>query len=61
MLAWQMNYVVAVDGTRIPITLSGKQIGANRTAAMAGGAVATGALIFPYSSPVALTDKLPHS
>jgi len=54
MLAWELEYVVAVDGTRIPITLSGKQTGANRTAAIAGGALATGALIFPYSSPVAL-------
>ena len=54
MLAWQMDYIVAVDGTRIPINLSGKQTGANRTAAMAGGAVATGALVFPYTSPVAL-------
>jgi len=54
MLAWEMDYVVAVDGTRIPIQLVGKQSGANRSAAMAGGAVATGALIFPYSSPVAL-------
>lgn len=54
MLSWELEYVVAVDGTRIPITLSGKQHGANRTAALAGGAVATGALIFPYSSPVAL-------
>lgn len=54
MLAWELEYVVGVDGTRIPITLSGKQTGANRAAAIAGGAVATGALIFPYSSPVAL-------
>lgn len=54
MLAWEMEYIVGVDGTRIPISLSGKQKGANRTAALAGGAVATGALIFPYSSPVAL-------
>ena len=54
MLAWEMEYIVGVDGTRIPISLSGKQKGANRTAALAGGAVATGALIFPYSSPAAL-------
>lgn len=54
MLAWEMEYVVGVDGTRIPISLSGKQNGANRTAVMAGGALATGALIFPYTSPVAL-------
>lgn len=54
MLAWEMEYIVGVDGTRIPISLKGKQKGANRTAALAGGAVATGALIFPYSSPAAL-------
>lgn len=54
MLAWELEYVVAVDGTRIPITLAGKQKGTNRTAVMAGGALATGALIFPYTSPVAL-------
>lgn len=54
MLAWELEYVLGVDGTRIPVSLSGKQSGANRTAMMAGGAVATGALIFPYSSPVAL-------
>ena len=54
MLAWEMEYVVAVDGTRIPLRVVGKQTGSNRSAAMAGGAAATAALIFPYSSPVAL-------
>lgn len=54
MLAWEMEYIVGIDGTRIPIALSGKQSGANRMAVLAGGAVATGALIFPYSSPAAL-------
>jgi len=54
MLAWEMEYITAVDGTHIPIALRGKQNGTSRTAAMAGGAVATGALIFPYTSPVAL-------
>jgi hypothetical protein len=54
MLAWEMEYVVAVDGTRIPIKVAGKQKGANRSMAIAGGALATGALIFPYSSPIAL-------
>jgi hypothetical protein len=54
MLAWAMDYVVAVDGTRIPIKVTGRQKGKNRAFAIAGGAVATGALIFPYSSPVAL-------
>ena len=54
MLAWELQYVVGVDGTQIPIQLVGKQSGKNRSAAIAGGALATGALIFPYSSPVAL-------
>lgn len=54
MLAWEMEYIVGVDGTRIPISLSGKNSGTNRIAEMAGGAVATGALIFPYTSPAAL-------
>ena len=54
MLAWELQYVVAVDGTQIPIQLGGKQQGKNRVPAIAGSAVATGALIFPYSSPVAL-------
>ena len=54
MLAWEMEYVVGVDGTRIPIALSGKNNGTNRIAEMAGGAVATSALLFPYTSPAAL-------
>ena len=54
MLAWELEYVVGVDGTHIPIELAGQQTGKSRSAAVAGGALATGALIFPYSSPVAL-------
>ena len=54
MIAWEMEYVVGVDGSRIPIQLSGKQSGANRIATIAAGSVATGALVFPYTSPVAL-------
>jgi hypothetical protein len=54
MLAWEMLYVTAVDGTQVPIRLPGKQQGASRRAAVVGGAVATGALVFPYTSPVAL-------
>jgi len=54
MLAWEMEYVVAVDGTQVPIALSGKQHGTSRIAVVAGSALATGALIFPYTSPVAL-------
>jgi hypothetical protein len=54
MLAWEMDDVVAVDGTKIKIKVTGTQSGTSRSAAIAGGALATGALIFPYSSPVAL-------
>ena len=54
MLAWEMEYVVAVDGTHVPIQVVGKQNGTNRSAAIAGGAAATAALLFPYTSPVAL-------
>jgi len=54
MLAWEMLYVIAVDGTKIPVQLAGKQQGTSRRAAVVGAAVATGALVFPYSSPVAL-------
>jgi len=54
MLAWEMEYVVAVDGTKIPVQVVGKTTGKNRSLPMAGGAAATAALIFPYSSPVAL-------
>jgi len=54
MLAWEMVSVTAVDGTRIGLKLTGEQKGANKAALMAGGAAATAALIFPYSSPVAL-------
>jgi hypothetical protein len=54
MLAWEMLYVTAVDGTQVPVQLAGKQHGTSRRAAIVGGAVATGALVFPYTSPVAL-------
>ena len=54
MLAWEMEYVVGIDGSQIPVQLVGKQIGTNRAAVMAGGALATGALMFPYTSPIGL-------
>jgi len=54
MLAWEMEYVVGVDGSRIPIQLSGKQVGKDTWATIVGAGVATGAVIFPYSAPVAL-------
>jgi len=54
MLAWAMEYVEAVDGTQLPLEISGVIKGSNRTMVMAGGALATGALVFPYASPIAL-------
>ena len=54
MLGWEMDDVVAVDGSRIKIEVTGTQTGKSLTPAVAGGALATGALIFPYTSPVAL-------
>ena len=54
MLAWEMDDVVAVDGSKIKINVTGTQTGQSRSAAVAGGALATGAMIFPYTSPVAL-------
>jgi hypothetical protein len=53
-LAWRMEYVVAVDGTHIPIELSNRSEGANRSGAVAAGAALTTALVFPYSAPVAM-------
>jgi hypothetical protein len=54
MLAWEMDDVVAVDGSKIKISVGSVQNGKSRTAAVTGSALATGALIFPYTSPVAL-------
>jgi hypothetical protein len=54
MLAWEMDNVVAVDGSKVKINVSGTQSGRNRMAAVAGGALATGAVFLPYTSPVGL-------
>jgi hypothetical protein len=54
MLAWSMEYVEAVDGTRLPLQISGLIKGNNRALMIAGAAAATGALAFPYTSPIAL-------
>src|SRR4030095_8488782 len=40
MLAWEMEYVVGLDGSRIPVQLSGKQSGKDRWGAIAAGGVA---------------------
>jgi hypothetical protein len=53
-LEFALEDVVAVDGTRVPIQLSKGVKGNNHTGAVAAGAIITGALVFPYTAPVAL-------
>jgi hypothetical protein len=54
LLAWVLEDVVAVDGSRIPIKLSDRLAGKNRSKAVVAAAIATGASVLPYSSPVGL-------
>ena len=54
LLGWVVEDVVAVDGTIVPIKLSDRLMGKNRSKAVLAAAIATGAAILPYSSPVAL-------
>ena len=54
LLGWVVEDVVAVDGTRVPIKLSDRLQGKNRSKAVVAAAIATGAVVLPYSSPVAL-------
>jgi hypothetical protein len=53
-LDFAMEDVLAVDGTRIPIQLSDGVKGTNYTSAVTAAAIVTGAIVFPYTSPVAL-------
>ena len=53
-LTFEMEHIVALDGTKIPVQLSAAAEGGNRTGIMAVGAAATSALIFPYTAPAAL-------
>ena len=53
-LTFEMEHIVAIDGTRIPVLLTADAEGGNRTGALAVGAAATSALIFPYTAPAAL-------
>ena len=54
LLGWIVEDVVAVDGTRVPIKLSDRLQGKNRSKAVVAAAIATGAVVLPYSSPVGL-------
>jgi len=53
-LTFEMEQIIALDGTKIPVQLSAVTQGGNFTGALAVGAAATSALIFPYTAPAAL-------
>src|SRR6185437_12664906 len=53
-LTVEMENIVAIDGTRIPVQLTAEAEGGNRTGIAALGAAATSALIFPYTAPAAI-------
>lgn len=53
-LTFEMERIVAMDGTKIPVQLTAAAEGGNRTGMLAVGAAATSALIFPYTAPAAL-------
>ncbi len=53
-LTMQMEYILAMDGSRIPVQLTAAADGGNRSGMMAVGAAATSALIFPYTAPAAI-------
>ena len=53
-LTFEMEQIVAMDGTKIPVLLTAAAEGGSRTGVLAVGAAATSALIFPYTAPAAL-------
>ena len=53
-LTFEMERIIAIDGTKIPVQLTADTEGGNRTGMLAVGAAATSALIFPYTAPAAL-------
>ncbi|HEY0761033.1 MAG TPA: hypothetical protein VGD61_01545 [Pyrinomonadaceae bacterium] len=53
-LTFEMEQIIALDGTKIPVQLTAVTQGSNFTGALAAGAAATSALIFPYTAPAAL-------
>jgi len=53
-LTFQMDYILGIDGTKIPVQLTASAEGGNRSVGIAAGAAATTALVFPYSAPVAI-------
>lgn len=53
-LTFEMERIIAIDGTKIPVQLSAATEGDNRSLPLALGAAATSALIFPYTAPAAI-------
>lgn len=53
-LTFEMEQIVAIDGTRIPVQLTAAASGDDRSGMLAVGAAATSALIFPYTAPAAI-------
>jgi hypothetical protein len=53
-LTVEMDSIVAIDGTRIPVQLTADAEGGNKSGVAAVGAAATSALIFPYTAPAAI-------
>jgi hypothetical protein len=53
-LTFEMEHIVAIDGTRIPVQLTAAAEGNNKSGVVAVGAAATSALIFPYTAPAAI-------
>jgi hypothetical protein len=53
-LGWVLEDVVAVDGSRVPIKLADSLDGKNLSKAVVAAAIATGAIILPYTPPVGL-------
>lgn len=53
-LTMEMQHIVAVDGTRIPVKLSLAAEGDNRAGQLVAGVALTSALVFPYTAPAAL-------
>ena len=54
LLGWVVEDVLAIDGSRVPIKLTDRLHGKSRRKAVVAAAIATGAVVLPYSSPVGL-------
>ena len=53
-LTLEIEYILGIDGTHIPVQLTAAAEGGNRSGVVALGAAATSALIFPYTAPAAI-------